>query len=116
MATKVTLGLLASALVFTMFAAHQAWGEPDCYAEKELVLRKCRFTIKIPGDYVRPNPSCRVAVDHADMACICHILTIEEESTVSISKILRLARDCDQPVLLFQRRYRHRHEEELISA
>ncbi|RLM58290.1 hypothetical protein C2845_PM18G00780 [Panicum miliaceum] len=98
MATKVTLGLLASALVFTMFAAHQAWDEPDCYAEKELVLRKCRFTIKVPGDYVRPNPSCRVAVDHADMACICRILTIEEESTVSISKILRLARDCDQPV------------------
>ncbi|PAN41384.1 hypothetical protein PAHAL_8G039500 [Panicum hallii] len=124
MATKVTLGLLASALVFTMFAAHQAWGEPDCYAEKELVLRKCRFTIKIPGDYVRPNPSCRVAVDHADMACICHILTIEEESTVSISKILRLAatvtsqcqQEADAEVLLFQRRYRHRHQKELISA
>ncbi|RLM69655.1 hypothetical protein C2845_PM17G01860 [Panicum miliaceum] len=32
------------------------------------------------------------------MACICHILTIEEENTVSIYKILRLSRDCDQPV------------------
>ena len=73
-------------------------GRARLLRREELVLQKCRFTIKIPGDYVRPNPSCRVAVDHADMACICHILTIEEEKTVSVSKILRLARDCDQPV------------------
>ncbi|OEL33872.1 hypothetical protein BAE44_0005109 [Dichanthelium oligosanthes] len=94
MGTKVTLELLAFALVLITFTTHQARGEPDCYAEKELVLRKCRSTIKIPGDYVHPNPSCRVAVDHSDMACICHILTTEEENTVSICKILRLAHEC----------------------
>jgi hypothetical protein len=40
MATKATLGLLAFALIFIMFAAaRQAWGEPDCYAEKSWFCR-----------------------------------------------------------------------------
>ncbi|KAF8664720.1 hypothetical protein HU200_054438 [Digitaria exilis] len=89
MATKVTLELLVFVLVLLMPTTHQAWGEPDCYVEKELlVLRKCRFTIKILGDYVSPNPSCRVAVDHSDMACICYILTIEENTRARIFSLL----------------------------
>ena len=98
MATKATLEVLIFALVFIMFTTHQTQGEPDCYRQKDLVLYKCKYSIKISGDYIGPDSTCRELVEECDMTCICQILTMEDEKTVSIDKILRLARDYNNPV------------------
>jgi hypothetical protein len=37
MAPKVVLQVMVFALVFSMLATRPAWGEQDCYAEKDAV-------------------------------------------------------------------------------
>jgi hypothetical protein len=99
MATEVTLEVLIFALVFTMFTTHQTRGEPDCYCQKDLVLYKRKYSIKNLVDYIGLDSTCRELVEECDMTCICQILTMEDEKTVSIDKILCLARNCNKPVL-----------------
>ena len=73
-------------------------GEEDCYKAKDLVKHKCMATIEIRGPYIDPSDSCVHAVRQSDMTCICHIITMEEETKISISKLIRLARECNKAV------------------
>ncbi|TVU22256.1 hypothetical protein EJB05_31940 [Eragrostis curvula] len=98
MSLKVVLQFVVIALVFTMFRTQQAWGEKDCHGEKILVKEKCMESIKLVGDYVHPNQSCIHAVKDSDMTCICGIITLDDELEISVSKTLRLARECHNPV------------------
>lgn len=60
--TKLLLMVMVLALAFVMFTSHQAWGEQDCHDGKKVLLVVCHDTVKIDGDYVPPNPSCRRVV------------------------------------------------------
>jgi len=71
-----------------MFGTHRAWGEQDCYREKDLAKERCMETIKIGAPYVPPTESCRHTVGQSDMTCICRILTIEELLIVNATKIV----------------------------
>ena len=53
---KVVRQVVVFALVFTMLAKHQVWGEIDCHDEKVSVMLKCKNSIKIGGPYVLPRP------------------------------------------------------------
>ena len=55
-------------------------------------------TITIIGAYVDPSNRCRATVQVSDMACICRVLSIDEELTISVAKLLRLARQCGKLV------------------
>ena len=81
-----------------MFMTHQVWGEQDCYQEKELVLNKCRKTLKVGKPYVEPSEPCIHAVRHSDMTCVCRHLTVDEENKVSAAKLVLLAKECGNPV------------------
>ncbi|TVU15250.1 hypothetical protein EJB05_38775, partial [Eragrostis curvula] len=98
MATKVIHEALVLALVFTMLTTHQAWGEYDCHGEKELVKSKCKKTITMVGDYIPPDDNCRRAVEASDMACICRILSLEEQNKICVVKLVWLAGECGKPV------------------
>ncbi|KAL6655225.1 hypothetical protein ACP70R_006051 [Stipagrostis hirtigluma subsp. patula] len=98
MAVRVLLQVLVVALVFTILTTYQVSGEKDCHDEKDLVFIKCKKTISIYGDYVPPNAACREAVIQSDMTCICLLLNLEDEDTVSVAKIIRVSRECNNPV------------------
>lgn len=91
---KVAFQILIIALIVFMFTTHQAWGEQDCHNEKISVIRKCQKIIEIGTPYARPRGACRRAVESSDMACVCRIITEDEEFYISVSKIVQLARDC----------------------
>nr|TKW06593.1 hypothetical protein SEVIR_7G250000v2 [Setaria viridis] len=100
MAIEVILRALVYVLVFTMLVDNQAWGEKNCYPEKESVKYRCMKHIKFGTRYLPPllgNKCCRtVAV--SDMVCICGILTEEEIREISSFKLVRVARDCGHPL------------------
>lgn len=100
MAMKVILRVLVFALGFSMLANHQAWGEQDCYNEKELVKIKCKENIDVVGLYVRPllGEKCCKAVDASDMVCVCGAFTKKELGGISSIKLVHIARDCGHPV------------------
>lgn len=77
MGIKVLLQLLIFALVFTMFTKHQALGEEDCYGERDSVMHECMETLRHGVRYKHP---CRRVVRRSDLACICRVLSIEDES------------------------------------
>ncbi|RCV12422.1 hypothetical protein SETIT_2G268600v2 [Setaria italica] len=81
-----------------VFTAHQVWGDYDCYGEKELVKDIRKDTIKFEGAYIDPSDLCCHAVEQSDMACICRVITHEEEKHINVGKIIRLARECNKPV------------------
>jgi len=74
------------------------WGEEDCYQEKNLVLLKCRKTLIVGKPYVGPSISCIHAVGHSRMNCVCEKLTVGEQDEISARKLVRLARECHNPV------------------
>ncbi|PUZ48680.1 hypothetical protein GQ55_7G265400 [Panicum hallii var. hallii] len=88
------------ALVFTMLAKHQVWGETDCHHEKVSVMLKCKNSIKIGGPYVRPRPGdkCCTTVQTSDMSCVCHVLTEHDEKTVDPKRLVKVAGRCGKPV------------------
>ncbi|TVU32071.1 hypothetical protein EJB05_23789, partial [Eragrostis curvula] len=98
MLVKLARQVLIIALVFATFTTHGVWGEADCHHEKILVFLKCKKTIKIGVDYVQPTSECRRTVQSSDMACVCRIITDDEEFYVSVSKLVRLARECGRQV------------------
>ena len=98
MSPKAMLQLVVFSLVFTTFTAHQAWGEKDCYQQRDLVKRDCDKTIKINEPYKPPTAECIGAVKLSDMVCICRILTPDDEKEISAPKLLRLAEECNRPV------------------
>lgn len=52
-AIKVTLQVMIFALVLSMLATHQVWGEADCYRQKVSVKIDCMENIKFDDPYVR---------------------------------------------------------------
>ncbi|TVU30186.1 hypothetical protein EJB05_21796, partial [Eragrostis curvula] len=98
MVTKVFFHVLVFALIFAMFTTHQTLGEQDCTDEKIAVLRTCKKTLDIDDDYVEPTSRCRHLVESSDMACVCRKVTLAEEFSVSVSKLVRLARECGNVV------------------
>nr|TKW04962.1 hypothetical protein SEVIR_7G144800v2 [Setaria viridis] len=91
------LRVLVLALVFTLFAAHHAWGEDDCHMEKTKVLETCKKTIRIGIDYEPPSLECCLVVQTSDMVCICHILSIPDQDHASVFKLVKLAADVGSP-------------------
>ncbi|KAF8715079.1 hypothetical protein HU200_027630 [Digitaria exilis] len=81
-----------------MFTTHQAWGEADCDKQKKSVLIKCRKTVELGTDYVRPNRKCCDAVKTSDMVCICLALSLDDEYHVSAVKLVDAAEECGNPV------------------
>ncbi|CAL5055284.1 unnamed protein product [Urochloa decumbens] len=98
MYVKVVFQLMVFALVFTMFIPHLSLGEKDCYEQKYRFKHKCMESIEIKGPYVAPSDSCVLVVRQSDMACICRVILIEEQAEISVSKIVRLATECGNPV------------------
>jgi len=98
MGIKVVLQLLVFALVFTMLTKHQALGEQDCYGERDTLMQVCRETLRHDLDYKHPSVSCRRVVRKSDLACICRVLTDDDEKQISVDKFLQLARECGKPV------------------
>ncbi|TVU15332.1 hypothetical protein EJB05_38848, partial [Eragrostis curvula] len=95
----VSLQILALALVVTTtFTAHEAWAERDCHHEKVLVMYKCSVTLAVGTDYVDPSNKCRRAVESSDMVCVCGIIEVIDQLTISVAKLVRLARECGNPV------------------
>ncbi|TVU50307.1 hypothetical protein EJB05_01674, partial [Eragrostis curvula] len=76
--------LLARMQVLLEVSEELALAEEDCHGDKELVKVQCRKTLEVLGPYVDPKPSCIRAVEQSDMACICRIITPEEEIYISI--------------------------------
>lgn len=97
MARKRTIQLLF-ALVFTIFATHQVWGEQECYKEKDQVKTNCMRAIGIHGDYARPSKDCCQIVKHSDMICICRILKPIDEVNISVVKLVHVASVCGKPL------------------
>ena len=81
------------ALVFTIIMTHQAFGEDDCYHEKDKVKHDCIKTLDINKDWEEPSHKCRETVQKSDMACICRIISIDEQIKISMGKLVRLARE-----------------------
>ncbi|KAJ1287719.1 hypothetical protein BS78_02G032400 [Paspalum vaginatum] len=102
MSTKAVVQLVFCALVFAMCTTINllVTCEEDCYIEKERVKSVCKESIARSGPYVSPvhNPACIEAVRESDMACICNILTEEDEEEISPLKLVRLAREYHRPL------------------
>ncbi|KAF8702269.1 hypothetical protein HU200_033037 [Digitaria exilis] len=100
MGIKVMLHAVIFSLVFSMLVKHQVWGEYDCYREKVAVMLKCNNSIKKGGPYVRPRPGdkCCTTVQASDTACICRLLTTDDEETVEPKRLVKAAYHCGKPV------------------
>jgi hypothetical protein len=93
--------LMVFALVFVMFASHQALSEQDYHEDKEKLLTICWDTIKIDGAYVPPTAFCRYFVKKkVNMACVCRLLNPANEVTTSAVKLVHLAHDCGKALLV----------------
>lgn len=98
MATKVTTQLML-VLVFTLFATKLAWGDLNCFTDKHLLVEHCNKSLKPDGRYVTPDNNCCYRVKYSDMVCVCDILN-HNDTRISPSKFIRLARDCGKPLPL----------------
>ncbi|RLM73377.1 hypothetical protein C2845_PM15G20250 [Panicum miliaceum] len=100
MDVRVMLQVVVFALVFTMLAKHQVWGEKDCHDDKVSVMLKCKNSIKSGGPLVLPRPGdkCCTTVQASDMACVCHILSTDDEKKVDPKRLVKVADRCGKPV------------------
>ncbi|KAF8650527.1 hypothetical protein HU200_021676 [Digitaria exilis] len=98
MSVKVAIQLLVFYFVFTMFTAQHVWGEQDCYEEKRLLKQHCLRSIINMGRYLPPTAICMIVVETSDMNCICRVINDEDEQALNMEKIVRLARECGNPV------------------
>ena len=75
---KIMLRVLVFSLVFTMLATHQAWGKnkENCEKDKNFIKRQCENCIAVSRK-ARTNKLCCNAMKRADMACVCHSITLE---------------------------------------
>ncbi|CAL5025705.1 unnamed protein product [Urochloa decumbens] len=85
--------------VLAIFTTRQAWGEKDCYHEKDLVYMYCLESITVGGGYVRPKGSCCDPVRSYDMICICSKILPMEERLINAKKLVQVAKDCGKPIL-----------------
>ncbi|TVT97245.1 hypothetical protein EJB05_57514, partial [Eragrostis curvula] len=53
-------------------------------------------SIRLKGDYITPDLSCRRAIEASDLLCICRLLSPEDEIFMSVLKFVDLARDCNK--------------------
>lgn len=95
MATKVIIQLV---FVLTLFATKQAWGDRNGVFEKTVVLKHCGKYIKHSINYETPNPSCCSFVKHCDIVGICHAITQDDETNISVIKLAHVAHDCANPL------------------
>ncbi|TVU38599.1 hypothetical protein EJB05_11981, partial [Eragrostis curvula] len=98
MTTKVFLQLLVYASVFALFTMPQAMGEQECYGEKETFKQKCNLSIKLGSGYIHPTDSCCRTAQKVDMACVCRIITSEEEREIDLHYVFWVSQDCHNPV------------------
>ena len=100
MPTKATITRLqVLALVFTLFITMpHAWGEKDCYDEKDAFLQKCAWSIKRGLAYMPPHPICCRTIQKIDMTCVCGAIVPDEEETVDVRHAYFVSRDCHKPV------------------
>jgi hypothetical protein len=97
MARNTLIQLLVFTLVFIM-STTQAWGDQDCYQEKDMVLRECTISIITIGNYIPPSNLCCRHVRSSDMVCVCRKLEPSDEVSVSPRKLVRVAEDCRKPL------------------
>ncbi|KAL6629022.1 hypothetical protein ACP70R_028787 [Stipagrostis hirtigluma subsp. patula] len=96
MASKEMLQLLVLASVLAMLMANQAWG---CENEKVLLFEVCKKSLtKYPSKFVHPSQECFQTVLATDMPCVCRILTPQDEETINVERLVRVARDCGRPL------------------
>ncbi|KAF8704169.1 hypothetical protein HU200_031664 [Digitaria exilis] len=55
-------------------------------------------TITLEGDYVDPSNKCRETVQKSYMACVCRVISVDEQLKISVVKLVRLARACGKIV------------------
>jgi hypothetical protein len=97
MTTKAIIHLLFFALIFATFTAHEAWGDKDCYDEKQRFKHECNTNIKRGRNYERPSKSCCDTVRSVDMACV-HRTISSEEKELSVQEISFLSMACNNSV------------------
>ncbi|KAG2632425.1 hypothetical protein PVAP13_2NG093300 [Panicum virgatum] len=98
MPTTPIIRLLVFALVFTLFIMPHAWGEQDCYHEKDVFLHKCALSIKRGLAYLPPNPICCRVVRKIDMTCVCRVIQPPEEENIDVRHAYFVSQDCGKPV------------------
>jgi hypothetical protein len=97
MTTKAIIHLLFFALIFATFTAHEAWGDKDCYDEKQRFKHECNANIKTDGNYERPETMSCDTVRSVDMACV-HRTISSEEKELSVQEISFLSMACNNSV------------------
>lgn len=98
MVLKVVRQALIFGLLFSLLSINQAWGEKDCYGEKDSIIYNCRKTLAIHTDWVDPSNECRHIVEKSDIMCICSILVPHDEIVTRIDKFFRLAHFCGKQI------------------
>ncbi|TVU08555.1 hypothetical protein EJB05_41964 [Eragrostis curvula] len=91
MATKEILRIFVLALIFSTYISHKAWGDQECYTEKENIEKGCKTSIKTRGNYVFPSTMCCDVVRASDMVCVCRILSDTDEHVISAIKLVQVA-------------------------
>ncbi|AQK42482.1 Putative bifunctional inhibitor/lipid-transfer protein/seed storage 2S albumin superfamily protein [Zea mays] len=96
--TKVMLRVLVFSLVFTMLSTHQALGNKEnCDKDKDFIKRQCERCIGVGRKFPTTKLCCN-AIKRADMACVCRSITLEEQLTISVMKVVDVAKECGNPV------------------
>ncbi|PAN10080.1 hypothetical protein PAHAL_2G070800 [Panicum hallii] len=98
MPAKAVIQLVVFALVFTLCTMPRAWGEQDCYREKDVFLHKCAWSIRRGLAYLHPNPICCRTVRKIDMTCVCGAILPREEETIDVRHAYFVSQDCRKPV------------------
>jgi hypothetical protein len=96
--TKVMLRVLVFSLLFTMLSTHQALGNKEnCDKDKDFIKRQCEKCIGVGRKFPTTQLCCN-AIKRADMACVCRSITLEEQLTISVVKVVDVAKECGNPV------------------
>jgi hypothetical protein len=77
-----------------MIATHQAWGENDCYEDKESVKHKCSTSIATHDDhYIHPGRECCLRCEKkSDLVCLN--LDYEFEASALRASACRRQNEC----------------------
>ncbi|XP_010273373.1 PREDICTED: male-cone protein 1-like [Nelumbo nucifera] len=87
---KVGSLVLAAAL---LVAVHQVWAQ-DCKADIDGLMKECLQYIKKSGPQVPPSQGCCDVVKKANITCVCQNITKEMEQTISMAKVVYVAKYC----------------------
>ena len=98
MVIKEILLVVVFAFVFTIFVGHQASGEGDCYYQKVAVFVNRDKTIRNGIENAPPSSKCCQAIRKADMICVCHSISVEDEHFISAARIVGAVQVCAKPL------------------